>query len=207
MKIISWQFLLRNLATDIPFEEVVDEIQDFDRRFSIILKKHLAVLGWWCILNLAVGLPVMFYFKGMWWYFFVMNISWALINFTIVLFLYDHVFFLRFQQGNVYQRFEVQRHVQRMLLLNIGLDTAYIFAGLYLKTLALVPGITYPDLWLGFGWSVIIQGAFLFIHDNIFHLLHLKNFRQCKPFLAKAIEQRMKKVESAGSNTASPNEV
>jgi hypothetical protein len=196
MKIINWLFLFRNLATDIPFEEIVDEIKDFDERFGIILKKHLAILAWWCIINLIVGVPFLLVYDGWWLYFFVMNISWAVINFLIVLFLYDHIFFLRFQKGNVFQRFEVQRHVQRMLLLNIGLDTAYIFAGLYLKTLAAIPDIAHPALWYGFGWSVIVQGAFLFIHDNVFHYYHLKNFRKCKPFLERAIKLKLRETNT-----------
>jgi len=41
------------------------------------------------------------------------------------------------------------------------------------------------------GWSVILQGIFLFIHDNVFHFLHLLNFRKCKPFLEGMLEAQL----------------
>jgi len=124
-----------------------------------------------------------------WWYFALMNICWASINFGIVLWIFNHVFYQQFTKGDTFQRYTVQRHVEKMLLLNIGLDTAYIFAGLYLHALSRVPEMSYPDLWLGFGWSVIIQGAFLLCHDNIFHYLHRKNFRLAQGFLAKQLNR------------------
>lgn len=191
MQPLSWRFFFTTLAAGLPLEEIVDEVRDFDERFGIILRKHLALLGWWCFINLAVGLPGMFLFKGWLWYFMLMNMAWGIINFAIVLWIFDHIFLKRFVEGNVFQRFEVQRHVEKMLLFNIGLDTAYIFAGLWLKALAAIPGMSYPELWLGFGWSVILQGAFLFIHDNIFHYLHRANFRKCKPFLEDVMETQL----------------
>ena len=121
----------------------------------------------------------------------LMNMCWAVINFTIVLWVFDHQFLRRFLAGNVFQRFEVQRHVEKMLLFNIGLDLAYIFAGLWLKSMGTAAGVSHPELWLGFGWSVIVQGVFLFVHDNVFHFLHFLNFRKCKPFLEEVMETQL----------------
>ena len=191
MRLIPFRFLVTSVTADLPLEEVVDEVRDFDERFTTIVNKHLALLGWWSILNLLVGLPGLYYLKGWWWYFMLMNMCWAVINFTIVLWIFDHKFLRRFLAGNIFQRFEVQRHVEKMLLLNIGLDLAYIFAGLWLKSVDVNSGAQHPELWLGFGWSVIVQGVFLFIHDNIFHFLHLLNFRKCKPFLEDVMETQL----------------
>lgn len=191
MKMVSFRFFIKALADDLPLDEIVDELRDFDDRFRLILRKHLAVLGWWCFINLLTGLTGLFLFSGQWRYFFLMNIVWALINFAIVVFIFDHTFYQRFSQGNSFERIEVQRHVEKMLLLNIGLDTAYIFAGLFLRSLAYLPATDYPELWIGFGWSVILQGAYLFIHDNVFHYLHLINFRKCRPFLEEVIEEQL----------------
>lgn len=196
MKIVTWQFFFKALSTDLPLDEIVDELRDFDERFTIILRKHLAVLGWWCILNLLAGLPILFLFDGALWYFQLMNLTWAFINFSIVLWIFDHIFYVRFAEGNTFQRFEVQRHVEKMLLLNIGLDTAYVFAGLYLKALGQIPDISHPEMWTGFGWSVILQGVFLFCHDNFFHLLHRKNMKKCRPFLEEVMESQMARIRA-----------
>ncbi len=191
MKLLSWRFFFTSLAMDLPLEEIVDEVRDFDERFGIILRKHVAVLGWWCILNFAVGIPALFLAPGWFWYFMLMNISWAAINFAIALKLYDHVFYKRFIHGNVFKRFETQRHVEKMLLLNVGLDASYFFIGLYFKTLSFLPDTTYPELWYGFGWSIMLQGAYMFIHDLSFYLLHTINFRKCKGFLEDVMETQI----------------
>lgn len=198
MKIVTWQFFFKALATDLPLDEIVDEVRDFDERFTIILRKHLAVLGWWCFINLIVGILGLFYFKEALWYFQLMNMTWAFINFAIVLWIFDHIFYVRFIEGNTFQRFEVQRHVEKMLLLNIGLDIAYIFAGLYLLTLGRIPDISHAALWTGFGWSVILQGVFLFCHDNFFHFLHRRNFKRCRPFLEDVLETQLAQRVIAG---------
>ena len=78
--------------------------------------------------------------------------------------------------------------MEKVLLFNVGLDDMYIFAGLYLITLARVPGMNYPELWAGFGWSVLVQGVYLLVNDNVFHWMHLVNFRKCRPYLENLIE-------------------
>ncbi len=191
MQPINFLFFAEMPFKRLPLREIVDELRDFDDRFVLILHKHVAILGWWCFLNAAVGLPVLFFTEGFWWYFMLMNLSWAAINFAIVLRMFEHTVMRRFAKGNVYKRFEVQRHVEKMLLFNVGLDVAYIFSGLYLMTLAKVPGISHPELWAGFGWSVLIQGAYLLLNDNVFHWMHLVNFRKCKPFLERIIETQL----------------
>ncbi|MCB0554927.1 MAG: hypothetical protein KDD02_15355 [Phaeodactylibacter sp.] len=191
MRIMNWRFFITTLALDLPLEEIVDEVRDFDERFGIILQKHVAVLGWWCILNFLAGIPGLALLDGWLWYFLLMNLVWSAINFAIALLMYNHVFYRRFKQGNVFQRFEVQRHVEKILLLNIGLEVGYFFAGLYLLTLGRLPDIAYPELWRGFGWAVLLQAVYMFIHDFSFHLLHVLNFRKCKPFLEEMMETQM----------------
>ncbi len=188
MKWLSWQFLFKSLQDDLPLEEIVDEIRDFDERFTTLLNKHIAVLACWCLLHFSVGIPLLFSVKGWLWYFSLMNLSWAMINFTIVFFLYDHIYRKRFLKGNVFKRFDTQQHVEKMLILNIGLDISYCFIGLYLSGLEVGGEIA---LWLGFGYAFIVQGAYLLIHDFSFFLLHRFNIKQCKPFLENMIETQI----------------
>ncbi len=198
MKLMPLNFFFTTLYEDLPLEEIVDEVKDFDDRFRIILRKHLAVLGWWCFICFGTGVIGLIRFDGQWFYFFLMNISWALINFAIVTAIFNHVFYQRFLKGNVFQRFEVQRHVEKMLWLNIGLDVAYIFAGLYLHALGAYPETAHAALWTGFGWSVMVQGIYLFVQDNAFHYLHYLNFRKAEPFLEDVIESQLAWREQTG---------
>lgn len=187
MQLIPWRFFIRTLFDDLDWHEVVDELKDFDERFRLILRKHLAVLGWWCLLNTIASTCGMLLLSGEWLYFLLMNVSWAVVNFWVVLWIYDHIITRRFADGNTYHRFEGQRHVEKMLLLNIGLDLAYVFAGLFLWTLGRLPSTTLSELWIGFGWSVIMQGVFLFVHDNVFYRLHRINFRKARTYLESVL--------------------
>ena len=148
-RLLNWSFFYRPILADIPFEEEVDELKDFDERFRIILRRHLSLLAWWSLLTALVGLPSIFLGKGIWPYFWMMTVSWAAINFGIVLGLLGHTAFQQFARGNTFDRFRVQRHIEKMLLFNIGLDTAYVFAGLWLHTLGRLPDIAHPELWTG----------------------------------------------------------
>lgn len=188
MKIVPIRFFWDQLLKDLPIDEIVDEVRDFDARFVLILNKHLAVLAWWCFLHLLIGLPMVFASSEIWQYFALMNISWALINLWVVFKLYDHIYHRRFRKSNVYRRFQIQQHVEKMLALNIGLDISYCAIGLYLSTWA----ESGPEgLWLGFGYAVLLQGAYLLIHDTSFLILHHRNYRKCRPFLEDIIETQL----------------
>lgn len=188
MRLMNWRFFFDALAIELPMNKVVVEWKDFDDRFSGIINKHLALLGWWCFFNLLIGLTSLFWATGSWWYFMLMNLSWAFINFGIVILLFDHTNHRRFAEGNALSRVTVYWHVKSMLLLNIGLDSAYMIAGLYIQTLSRVPGNKYPELWEGFGWSVLLQGGVLFLLDNGFRFLHGKHFHQSKQLLEKRLK-------------------
>ena len=188
MKIVPFRFFWDKLIVELPIEEIVDEVRDFDARFLIILNKHLAVLAWWCFLHLLIGIPMLLWSAGWLWYFATMNISWALINLWIVFKLYDHIYHRRFRKGNVYRRFQIQQHVEKMLALNIGLDISYCLAGLYMSSWI---GEGASGMWVGFGNAVLLQGGYLLIHDISFFILHHRNYRKCRPFLEDVIETQL----------------
>lgn len=189
MKQISWQFFLAAPWVEVPLDEIVDELRDYDERLRNILRKHMAILGWWCIAHALVAIPGMFFLRGPWWFFSMMNAIWAIINFVIVIFLFKHVGRQQFRKGPAYSRFLVQGHVEKMMLFNVGLDLAYLCTGLYLHTLGRVPTVSHPDLWTGFGWSVIVQGVFLLIHDGLGYRLHHRSFRKALPFLTETLRR------------------
>ncbi|MEL6926586.1 MAG: hypothetical protein AAFO94_21275, partial [Bacteroidota bacterium] len=180
MRWIPLNFFFRHLVSDIPLEEVVDEVRDFDERFMLIIRKHMAVLGMWCLLHLMGGTIGLLLAEGAWWYFWLMSMCWAFVNLLVVYWIFDHVFLEQFKSGNLFQRFDLQRHIEKMLFANIGLDVAYIFCGLFFFALAGQSDIPYPELWRGFAWAVLLQGAYLFLQDIFFHRLHYANFKKSK---------------------------
>ena len=57
-----------------------------------------------------------------------------------------------------------------MFLINAGLDVAYMGTGFLLRHLS-TRNYKRPELLLGYGNSVILQGGFLFLFDGVMYLI------------------------------------
>jgi hypothetical protein len=76
-------------------------------------------------------------------------------------------------------------NLQKLLLLNAGLDVAYMAGGLYLIERA-KNSESNADLLNGFGRSVIMQGGFLLLFDAVLYLIHQSNGRRLHRILSGA---------------------
>jgi hypothetical protein len=179
---------LRSLFTErqnpIGFDSPPDdELSDFDNRFRLILRIHFTILIAWSIVNCVGGLIALFILRGSAYYFWMMSGVWGVINFAIAIGFFFHTIYRKSRKGSIYERLVVQNHVEKMLFLNIGLDAAFVFVGFWLREHSFICHVSYPDLWLGFGWAIVMQGLFLMVQDIVFLCLHCRNFRKARPFL------------------------
>jgi hypothetical protein len=172
------RFLFTELQRPLDLEETHDELSDYDTRFRLILRKHIVVLGWWSIVNIVGGCVALLLLHGTWYYFWMMGVVWGLINFAVAIAVFNHTFYEKFRQGDAFERLETQRHVEKIMFLNIGIDTAYIFAGLLLREHSFICQVSRADMWLGFGWSIVVQGVFLLTQDIWVYRLHRRNFKK-----------------------------
>jgi len=179
----SIRVLYQSLQKPLRLHEPYVALSDFDARCMLILYKHTAIFGCWSSLNIIFGVLGMCLGSGFWYYWWLMNFVWGIINFVIVMAFFEHIAESRFQQGNAMSRRQTQWHIEKMMLLNIGTDLVYPFVGLLLREHSFVPGVLHPDIWLGFGWAVVVQGVFLFIQDVIAYRLHLKNHHNASAFI------------------------
>jgi len=177
------RYLITSFTQPLRLQAPFDEISDFDQRFRGILRRHLAILAWWSILNLVLGLIALAFLDGIWYYFLMMGLVWGIINLLVAMLIFYHAVFKKFKKGNAFERFEAQRHVEKILLLNIGLDLAYCFMGSLLREHGFTANRAIPDLWIGMGGSVVVQGLFLLLQDSWVYRLHMTNFRKAAPFL------------------------
>ncbi len=124
------------------------------------------VLGSWAVANLIIG--------GIGWnqnagdtkYFHQMNFFWNTVNLSIAGFaLYNNLSggFEDLTNGMM-----VQNHykIEKLYLINGGLDLAYIGTGFLLKNLSLKKEKN-KDLLNGYGNSLILQGSFLLVFDAV----------------------------------------
>lgn len=178
--------LQRPLGFDAPHD---DELRDFDVRFRIILRKHIVVLAWWSIFNIIGGGIAVLWLSGAPYYFWMMGIIWGVINFAVAIGVFNHVFYRKFRKNDAFERFENQRHVEQLMFLNIGVDSAYVFAGLLLREHSFICNVSRAEMWIGFGWSVIVQGIFLLVQDIVVYRLHRRNFKKAQPYLEKVLKK------------------
>lgn len=126
------------------------------------------ILGTWALLNITTGAYGWKNYSGSQMYFNQMNLFWNTINLSIAgIALYNnyHTNFLLLSQAEALAN---HTRVEKLFLINTGLDVVYIGAGFLLKHFS----VKYPDksnIFTGYGNSVILQGGFLLLFDAVWY--------------------------------------
>ena len=155
-----------------------------NKRRLTINQNHLYVLGSWAAANIIQGTISASNTSGSTHYLHQMNAYWNTVNLAIAGL---GIWALKLQQkqnATPEQLIRDQKNVEKLLLLNTGLDVSYIITGLYMKErgLRLV-----NDKQMGYGNSLVIQGSFLLVLDLVQYFTHQKN--------GKAIEDQTRKLQ------------
>ncbi|MBX9732885.1 MAG: hypothetical protein K2X37_02395 [Chitinophagaceae bacterium] len=135
-------------------------------------KTNLTILASWAGVNMVQGMVSATNAKGADKYFFEGNAYWNLINAGVATY---GLVQLRKEVGKKYTLAEnliSQHKLEKLLLLNTGLDLAYITTGLYLRERG--DRLT-NDKTNGYGGTLILQGAFLLVFDIVQYGNHRRN--------------------------------
>jgi len=126
----------------------------------------MVVLGSWALANISLGAAGWSRNSGQRMYFHQMNLFWNTVNLSIAgIALYSNMN-ADFGMWSADEILSKQLKTQRIFLINAGLDILYMGGGVILKHIA----PRYPkqtDRLIGYGNSVLLQGAFLFGFDLI----------------------------------------
>jgi hypothetical protein len=140
---------------------------------ELLAERGMAVLATWALLNLVVS--------GYWLprtdgrtpthHFHQLNVGWNFVNATLAV-----VGMLRAHPGQVAGMtlagsLAAQFDFEKILLLNAGLDVAYVCVGSWLRARAAGPAKR-PERLLGFGRSLWLQGGFLLLFDLSFYFVY-----------------------------------
>lgn len=137
----------------------------------------MRILGGWALLNIAIGAVGRTQTSGSIRYLHEMNAGWNLVNLSIAGFALMSLQDLAF--ASLGQAYRESANLDRLLLLNSGLDVAYIATGGYL----IERGLRKQDARLqGYGRSLLVQGGFLLIFDLALFALH-------QPITSSMLEQ------------------
>jgi len=144
---------------------------DYSNFYSESLKINntgMVVLGSWAILNISTGAYGWSRYTGQSKYFHQMNLFWNVVNLSIAgIALYGnaHTDYSTWEQGMF-----LEKHLktQNLFLINAGLDIGYMGGGLLLRHFS-GRRPNNSDRLKGYGNSVILQGAFLFVFDLVMY--------------------------------------
>lgn len=137
-----------------------------------LVQNNMYVLGAWASANIIQGTISASNTQGSEKAFHQMNAYWNTVNFAIA---GVGLLGIRKQMKRTYglaSNLKEQQKLEKILLLNSGLDLAYIATGLYLKEKGIRLNNTRNE---GFGNSLVLQGAFLLVFDLIQYGQHRKN--------------------------------
>ena len=149
------------------------EIQDSIASERLRLNQtHLYVLGAWATANIVQGSISASNTTGKEHYVHQMNAYWNTVNLAIAgagLYMVKKQMARKFGLAD---NLREQAKIEKLLLLNTGLDAAYIMTGLYLKERGARVNSEQSQ---GYGTSLLLQGGFLLVFDLIQYGAHRKN--------------------------------
>ena len=148
-------------------------MQSFQSERNAINKSGMFVLGSWAIGNILLGAYGNQKATGEAKYVHQFNAMWNLVNLGIATFGY---FDAATADPSAMTNAEIMKEfgsLQNFLLLNAGLDVAYMATAFYLKE----RGKSSPnsERLRGYGNSLLLQGAFLLVFDSALYLIHENN--------------------------------
>jgi hypothetical protein len=137
---------------------------DFNTERLQRTRNSMLILGTWATANIAVGAVGMTRAQGSDKAFHQMNLGWGLVNAGLAasgLWTASHTDPASF---DLYQSTLEHHRLQKIFLFNAGLDAGYMMGGLWMVEKSKT-ALKHQDRLRGFGKSILLQGAFLFVFD------------------------------------------
>lgn len=148
-------------------------ITAFELNHQKINKSAMLVLGGWAVGNILVGTYGNFRASGEARYFHQLNAMWNVVNLGIAAFGYFNAINSNPSSMTNLEIIKDYNSLQNFLLLNAGLDVAYIATGFYLKERA--KNSSKAERLRGYGNSLLLQGGFLLLFDVSLFFIHQNN--------------------------------
>lgn len=148
-------------------------LQNFQMERKDINETAMLVLGGWAVGNILVGTYGNFKAKGEAKYFHQFNAMWNVVNLGIAAFGYFNAVNSDPSSMTNLEIIKDFNSLQNLLLLNAGLDVAYIATGFYLKERS--KNSSNSERLRGYGNSLLLQGGFLLLFDVSLFFIHQNN--------------------------------
>ena len=161
------------LLFTISVQGQTDSLFTFHQSRMNINENAMLVLGGWAAGNILAGTYGNFNAKGEAKYFHQFNAMWNIVNLGIATFGYFNAINSNPSSMANLEILNDYNSLQSFLLLNAGLDAAYIMTGFYLKERA--KNSPSSERLKGYGNSLLLQGGFLLVFDVALYFIHQNN--------------------------------
>jgi len=173
LKYILLFFLLLPLNMLLAQSSFDVQVKTFQQKRIAINQTAMIVLGSWAAGNILVGTYGKFNYKGEAKYFHQFNAFWNIVNLGIAAFGYINAVNTDPAAMSNTEIIKDFNSLQNFLLLNAGLDVAYMSVGLYLRERA--KNSSNVSRLRGYGNSLLLQGGFLLLFDVSLFFIHQNN--------------------------------
>lgn len=170
------------------FAQTQEELNTFNKERLKIQKTGMAVLGIWAIGNVTTGIIGYQSTEGSVAQLHKMNAIWNGINLALA--IPGYIGAARGKYDLPFKRtYKEQQGVEKTFIFNAGLDVAYIMGGLYLTERSKTESNqAKSDQYLGYGNSIMFQGAFLMLLDATMFAVHTSHGnKKLSPYLDKIV--------------------
>lgn len=161
------------LLFTISVQGQTDSLLTFHQSRMNINENAMLVLGGWAAGNILAGAYGNYKAKGETKYFHQFNAMWNVVNLGIAAFGYFNAVNSDPSSMTNLEILNDYNSLQSFLLLNAGLDAAYIMTGFYLKERA--KNSPSAERLKGYGNSLLLQGGFLLLFDIALYFIHQNN--------------------------------
>ncbi len=144
------------------------DLLQFNTERLQVNKTGMLVLGSWALGNIGVNAFLTRNASGSDGHFYRMNIYWNLVNLALAVPGLRHSLITDPAALNLAESVSEYHRMGKILLLNAGLDVAYITGGFLMKEMAKTRTNKF-DILDGYGRSLILQGGFLLAFDLILY--------------------------------------
>ena len=160
-----------------------DSLKSFNYSRNHITTTGMEVLGSWAVVNIGAGAAGWASSKGgSNKYFYQMNTIWGAANLGAALLGYIGTKNNTGKQLTAAECLKAQQKIEKIFLINGGLDLAYIGTGIFLKH----RGDNRNSAQLrGYGSAIIVQGVFLLLFDGTMYSTQRSNGNKLRRFLEK----------------------
>jgi hypothetical protein len=173
VKLLFLALLLIPISQLIAQENISDSLMSFHQSRMNINETAMLVLGGWAAGNILIGTYGNFKASGEAKYFHQFNAAWNIVNLGIAAFGYFNAVNSDPSSMTNLEIIKDFNSLQNLLLLNAGLDVAYIATGFYLKERA--KNSSSSERLKGYGNSLLLQGGFLLVFDIALYFIHQNN--------------------------------